>query len=333
MTPRRFWTIALLGSLSAFALHQLSRPNKFQHDFQTVASVSQPSISAVSRSLRPNYPYSVVPGGVYSPAELRTAAQKDESVQSHYSDFDLRNAHLIANSNDRFQYVSFRMNGKIFWTHRKILIPKDEVLLTDGKNFCRTRCGNRLSDAPHRETTAMEPSEHVLNMPPFHPEMLRNGELTLAAPPDLDSVPADGIAGPARLAPVLPGGDEAALNVPKTESPESGVAAPLLPAGFFGIPGLPRTSGSGPARPVTVPPQPASSIPVPTSPVQIPVSPTPGVVPPGGGTATPPIPTGLKPTTPPVTPIPEPSTSAMASLAFGLAIYLGWRKAKASHSH
>src|SRR5205823_6610337 len=138
--------------------------------------------------LRPTYPYSVVPGGVYSLAELRAAIQKDALVREHYADFNLRSGQLIKLIDDRYEYASFRLGSRIFWTTKKLRIPKGEVLLTDGSNYARTRCGNRLSDLPNPNTTPLQPPERLLSLPPFSPEL--PSELTFAEAPPVPEIPA-----------------------------------------------------------------------------------------------------------------------------------------------
>jgi len=142
-----------------------------------------PKLPAIVRALRPNYPYSVIPGGVYSPDELRRNVEKDPLVRNHYSGFDVRAARLVAASSDRLQYASYRMNGQIYWTKRRLRIPKGEILMTDGRNLARTRCGNRLSEVPVPETAQLEPEPPELSLPPFSMDLLKNGLLTLAVPP------------------------------------------------------------------------------------------------------------------------------------------------------
>ncbi len=141
------------------------------------------AVPATWRALRPDYPYSVIPGGAYSPAELRYASEKDHLVRIHYADFNLRNARLVRLTDERFQYVSFRLHERIYWTRNQLRIPKGEILLTDGHYYARTRCGNRLSSLPQPNTTALQPSAHLLSLPPFQPELLRTHEIQLAAAP------------------------------------------------------------------------------------------------------------------------------------------------------
>lgn len=113
------------------------------------------------------YPYSVVPGGVAGPEDARKAAAADTSVARHYQGFDLGKAWMMDSSQPRLAHVSYRRGGAIFWTRRKVLIPRGERLLTDGTRFIRARCGNRIADVPEGETepAGQAVSEQVLDHP------------------------------------------------------------------------------------------------------------------------------------------------------------------------
>ena len=180
MKTHRILLIALLAFACALALrvvpHQIrtSRPIDFK------AIQQNGKVSPAARSLRPNYPYSVIAGGAYSPAELRYANEKDRLVRDHYADFDLKAARLVTLADDRYQYVSFRLKNRVYWTRNKLRIPRGEVLLTDGRNYARTRCGNRLSSSRQSSTTAEQPSPKLLSLPSFRPELLNVGDVELA---------------------------------------------------------------------------------------------------------------------------------------------------------
>lgn len=115
---------------------------------------------------RPVYPYSVIPGGVRSADELSKAVARDAVVRDHYSDFKLDRVRFVTVNEDRYAYVSYRRHDRVFWTQQKLRIAKGEVLLTDGQNWARARCGNRLSEeaqATDTEAAKAEPSEFVLD--------------------------------------------------------------------------------------------------------------------------------------------------------------------------
>jgi len=111
------------------------------------------------------YQYSVVPGGVQTPAELAEAVAHDPDVALHYSRLDFRHARLVRLVADQKMYVSYRKGGRILWTKKPHLIRAGETVITDGKVTARTRCGNRLAAKPKGITEAEEPSEAQLNQP------------------------------------------------------------------------------------------------------------------------------------------------------------------------
>jgi hypothetical protein len=106
---------------------------------------------------RPVYPYSVVRGGVKDVAELKRAAEHDPVVAAHYAGFDYDHARVVRLVLARTAFVSYRIGNKIYWTHRRLTLKKGETLLTDGKMTARTRCGNRVAEAPQVEYSASEP--------------------------------------------------------------------------------------------------------------------------------------------------------------------------------
>jgi hypothetical protein len=182
-------------------------------------------IPAVVRSLHPVYPYSVIPGGVYSVAELTRVLANDRLVREHYAGAA---AHLVTTAEVRYAYVSYRLGGRLLWTTHKLQIPRGETLLTDGVNFSRTRCGNRLSEFPHRETALIEPPIRLLSLPKFTQSFFVNEVVGLESPmvergattvPIIES----------RLAPVLPS------SVALYESPLPAVQ--WFPVSLVAIPG------------------------------------------------------------------------------------------------
>jgi hypothetical protein len=233
--------------------------------------------------LRPEYPYSIIPGGAYSKAELQFANKQDPVVKEHYSNFNVKDAQMVQLTEDRYQYASYRLQNKVYWTKKKLRIPKGEVLLTDGPSFARARCGNRLSETPQLPVHNQEPSSKALSLPPMQlgtPMQLAEapplGELSTITPVD------------ERFPPVLPPGNV----VPPIGSPLFPVA-PIT--GFAPVfPGVPSPPASKP--PTTTPPG---------------VTPPP-VIPP---------PIVIPPPAPPVSTVPEPSAVYLFLVTFVLSLY------------
>jgi hypothetical protein len=111
------------------------------------------------------YPYSVVPGGMKSPGDLRAAAARDAVVRRHYARFDYDRARLVRLAEAREVYISYRIRNTVFWTHRKVRLRAGELLLTDGKITARAGCGNQISDEAKPEVSNEEPEEDVLDRP------------------------------------------------------------------------------------------------------------------------------------------------------------------------
>lgn len=133
-------------------------------------------VPLIEASLHPKYPYSVIPGGVYSAAELRQAIKNDPALSEHYAGFDTKNARLVRLTEDHYGYVSYRLKNQIFWTHRRLKLPKGELLLSDGSKYVRCRCGNRISEKAQLKIAPVEPLEAILLPPPMTLDNLRDFE-------------------------------------------------------------------------------------------------------------------------------------------------------------
>src|SRR5258707_13191084 len=103
------------------------------------------------------YAYSVVPGGVKNPDDLRAATARDYVVRRHYAHFDFSHARLVRATEARQVYLSYRIRDNIFWTRRRIRLHLGELLLTDGKITARARCGNQISENAKPEVSNEEP--------------------------------------------------------------------------------------------------------------------------------------------------------------------------------
>ena len=235
--------------------------------FGSIAGYTVPlkePIPAYTRALRPNYPYSVIAGGAYSAIELQYADREDPVVKEHYADFDMKRVQMVKLTHDKYQYASYRLKKKIYWTKKKLRIPKGEVLLTDGASWARARCGNRLSEKRHLQISPEEPTAKALSLPPM--ELGAPMELAEAPPlGELSSIPPVNFRG---TQPVMPS--------------SGGVAPPEMP------PIVPMVPITPVIPPVFVTPTPPTSPPT-TPPTNPPV--TPPIIPPN----TPPVSTVPEP--------------------------------------
>lgn len=118
-----------------------------------------------SRNGRVVFPFSVVPGGVRSSAELQEVAAHDPVVAEHYAGFDYKRARVVEVAEPRLVYLSYRRGDKIYWTRKQASLHKGEKLLTDGKTTARTRCGNQVSVLPQANISSNEPTVAELDRP------------------------------------------------------------------------------------------------------------------------------------------------------------------------
>jgi len=154
-----WWALSFLSSWS-------SRTNPTQADLKwaqgnlshNLALLATESVSVPLRlPRRVVYPYSVIPGGVQTPEDLRQMSEHDRIVGSHYAGFDFRSARIVELDQPKLVYLSYRMGDKVFWTGKRISLHKGEKLITDGRMTARTRCANRVSETAQPAVSPAEP--------------------------------------------------------------------------------------------------------------------------------------------------------------------------------
>ena len=155
------------GSLVTERIHNLARTTPASPVPSTTQSLSVLATqvrlhSAPAASKRPVYRYSVIPGGVRSPEELHQVAGSDQEVADHYAGFRYDHARVVRLQRAELVYLSYRMNGKIYWTRTRHLIPAGETVITDGEITGRTRCANRLSVKKQMGVAPKEPPQEAL---------------------------------------------------------------------------------------------------------------------------------------------------------------------------
>jgi hypothetical protein len=229
---------------------------------------------------RPNYRYSVVRGGTYTPDEVEGVIDVDAVVAAHYAGVnpdDLRVEYLSAPIS---AHVSYRIGDDIYWTRRPVSLPAGERVLTDGKVMIRARCGNMVSMEPMLPVAEEEPPVAEFDaigepnmfaaLPPasqeagasFTPESVGLAVTDPSPTPSFDAsyVPVPigrftqnqnpgpgGVSGPGSL----PGGPGAPGSDPSTPGAPGAPGAPGGPGANPGTPGTPGAPGSDPGTPGT----------------------------------------------------------------------------------
>jgi hypothetical protein len=220
-----------------------------QNSNATLATVARTAASApeATEKKRPVYPYSIVEGGTYTLFEWTQAKQQDKVVENHYKHINPDTLKPLRLNADTSAYVSYRVGKLIFWTSRKINLKRGELVLSDGTNWVRGRCGNLISETPMFPTltpAAKEPKPSVMDTPatlkvmnPYPTESLsrlQDGEV--------DTRPAQ-VSDSFRDKPNLPQGH--ALVSADTPPPISTAPAGFVPVGGGGA-SAPATSGTSP---------------------------------------------------------------------------------------
>jgi hypothetical protein len=173
----RFEVLAVLACVSLLGW-SIAKPSASSHNasihrdrgvdspFEFPPAVFAPLHGPDQASRRPVYPYSIIPGGVLSAGELRSAVAHDSVVAAHYAAFDLAKARVFRLQEARAVYVSYRRGDDVFWTSKKLRLAIGETLITDGQHTSRTRCGNQISDVPRTPISLVDdPVPQTLDTP------------------------------------------------------------------------------------------------------------------------------------------------------------------------
>ena len=203
-TPRRrrvILTIVLAGGvlLALGSLFRLldSRPTAESPTGlrPSAGSANAITISSSVERGRPTYGYSVIPGGAWDAPGLTRALEGDPVVADHYRGVDPTTMRAETLTSDRLAYVSYRVDDRVYWTKRKLLIRSGETVLTNGQVEIRSRCGNCISLAPMLPTAEDEPDELEFDALTDEPLLVWRGwspsgpPLAVSAPPgDLGSL-------------------------------------------------------------------------------------------------------------------------------------------------
>ncbi len=157
-------TISLALGWGFWQLHR-DRPKTGPPATESVSSYTQPDFPVDSTSRRDGakesrliYPYSVIPGGVRDLAEFKQVLRRDRVVAAHFADFDISRVRFEGLPTEKAVYVSYRIKDEVFWTKRKLRLRAGEKVITDGVNYARARCANRISELPRPKISPHEPS-------------------------------------------------------------------------------------------------------------------------------------------------------------------------------
>ena len=208
------------------------------------------SIRLAATAARPVFTHSVIPGGAYSPEELRDVFRRDAVVAAHYRDVDPGEMRLTTLSRGKAAYVSYRVGDRVYWTRNRVWIAPGESVLTNGTVEIRARCGNCISDT-RGAVAAVEPASGVLDESVIPPtDDARVAGFAAEAEPDLGDLLTIPF-GPQALASFAPQGTTADSGAPLWPQPAPSFAVPPIgvPGGSGGLDGPGDVPGNGPSTP------------------------------------------------------------------------------------
>jgi hypothetical protein len=208
-----------------------------------------PAAIRAEESRKVFYPYSVIPGGIQSIDELKVAIARDPVIAAQYAEFRLVNARIIQLERESTMHVTYRRGDHVYWTERELLLPKGELLVTDGSETALARCGNLIAETVADPGSPNEPTPQELNTPV--PSPTAAGELESDdrfpglqflpdpyTPPTGTNLHSNGGSGPGTYVPSGPPGPIPYPGQPKTPAvimvPEPGTAMLLL-AGLLAV--------------------------------------------------------------------------------------------------
>ncbi|MBV9086161.1 MAG: PEP-CTERM sorting domain-containing protein [Acidobacteriaceae bacterium] len=196
MKAVRIAIIFLVGLASAIASYHTAEVRPDAPPTITPARLKTAPIPAQTfRAARPVFPFSVVAGSLKKKKELEETLAKDAAVAKHFSGVNPDRLFPRPLKRDMDLFASFRLGNNFYWTKHPIHLKAGEVVLTDGVNMIRARCGNRLAllpPLPPAPPSPVDPPEIVfdagtpgLETPSQQPPILAeipNGEPVLPEP-------------------------------------------------------------------------------------------------------------------------------------------------------
>lgn len=158
----RLFTVVLVLALAA-SCGRAPAGNEIAASFH--AEEVRPDFQA-DLSSRPVFPFSVVPGGTLAPQEAKARAAADPVVRQHYAGIQFNKLKPFRLTQPASGYVSFRVGNRIFWTAQRLYLKPGELVLSDGAQLIRGRCGNRISPDPQLPVLpGPAPTQAILETP------------------------------------------------------------------------------------------------------------------------------------------------------------------------
>jgi hypothetical protein len=215
---------------------------------EITASSPAPVVRPASAPKKVVYNYSVIPGGEPNVADFCGQIQSDAAFHG----FNCNVAYETSLRSPISVFMTFKKNGRIYWTKHPVSVKAGELMYTDGHRSFLARCGNEIGFAPQQPT--MEIDESLLSEPtlPASPPVLA------LAPSGSSVAPGDFVPRP----PSVPTGVPAyvAPDVASVSSPARSGFSPAWLATAAAVPLLIWHGGGGNQSPAVPPPPKCDSI-------------------------------------------------------------------------
>jgi hypothetical protein len=147
-----FVCFCLSGLFFALAHMPLSRPSP---PTGLTASVHKAAPSVPTQK-RPVYGHSLVRGGVWTVADVRS------NPLFAKLGFNVNLTRGFRMAQDECVKTAYLKDGRVFWTHQCVLVHKGELVFTDGTYYIRARCGNLIALRPDGPTEMVEVTDTEL---------------------------------------------------------------------------------------------------------------------------------------------------------------------------
>ena len=138
----------LIAFLALYDIGLLVLPAHAKHSTVAIDTALVETVPETAKVLHPILNYSLIPGGISTLAEFRAAVAANSVLRARFADFNWDAAYITRTQNPMYVFVSFVKNGHLFWTHKPMLIPAGEAIITDGVHTILMRCGNEIAWTP-----------------------------------------------------------------------------------------------------------------------------------------------------------------------------------------
>ena len=163
--PRRSWStifILLLSLILGISLLFNFFQFKQQPSPQIVAlevkkALAEPREPLAASSEISGHWYGLCPkNSIHSIEDFKRQVENDPLLKRHFSDFNWEKARIGQHKNEIYTHVTFRKNGVIGVTRKRVKLPAGDRFITDENRWVRLYCGNDYVQAGGESTERID---------------------------------------------------------------------------------------------------------------------------------------------------------------------------------